>query len=413
MRNYWIKYNVKFELFIAKRYLLKGRKNSFISIISLVSIIGIAIGVAALIIALSLLNGFQSDIRDKILNSTAHILVNSAIGDGIKDYPEVIKKIKKEFKEVKSASPVVFGTVLIKGTSRTAAGAILRGVDLKASGDELWAKKIETGTLPKNKNQLLVGAEIASRIGLIPGDRCSVIAPVMTLTPTSVIPRIKKMEISGIFKSGLYEFDNGTVITNLETSQKLLDLDDKISYIQVYIEDLFKAEDVAARMRDSLPGGFTIITWKELNASLYSALKLEKTVLFFTLMLIIIVASLNIIAGLILLVMQKIKDIGILISYGATPGMIQRIFFLQGSVIGIIGTTAGVFLGLLFCVLANTFELIKVPSDIYQMSYVPFRINLFDFFATVFGTLLISLTATLIPSLKAASINVIDAIKNE
>ncbi|MGE5342480.1 MAG: ABC transporter permease [Candidatus Omnitrophota bacterium] len=404
---------MKFEFFIAKRYLLKGRKSSFISIISLVSIIGIAIGVSALIIALALLNGFQGDIRDKILSSTAHIMVNSAIGEGLDDYPAVIKKIRAQFQEVKSASPVVFGTVLVKGSSRTAAGAILRGVDLNTSGNEVWAQKIEHGSLPSGKFQLLAGSEIASRLGLFPGERCTVITPVTTLTPTGIVPRIRKMEVSGSFKSGLYEFDNGTVITNLETAQKLLDMGNKISYIQIYIDDMFKAEAVAAKMRDLLPAGLTVITWKDLNASLYSALKLEKTVLFFTLTLIIVVASLNIIAGLILLVIQKIKDIAILISYGATPRMIKEIFFLQGSVIGVVGTAAGVCIGLLFCVLANRFELIKIPSDIYQMSYVPFRINLFDFLAVIVATLLISFTATLIPSRKAASVNVIDAIKNE
>lgn len=404
---------MKFEFFIARRYLLKGRKNSFISIISLVSIIGIAIGVAALIIALSLLNGFQGDIRDKILSSTAHLMVNSAFGDGFSDYKPVIKLVRSEFKEVVAARPVIFGTVLVKGTAKNPSGAILRGVDLDMSADELWAKRVDMGTLPWKKNQLFVGSEIAARVGLLPGDQSTVITPRLTLTPSGVIPRVKKMEISGIFKSGLYEFDNGTVITNLQTAQRLFDLENKISYIQIYLDDIFKADDVAARLREILPAGLTVITWKELNASLYSALQLEKTVLFFTLTLIIIVASLNIIAGLILLVIQKIKDIGILLSYGATPGMIKRIFFIQGSVIGIIGTVSGIILGLSFCFFANTFQLIKIPSEIYQMSYVPFRIGLFDFIAVVIVSLIISFTATLVPSQKAASVNVVDAIKNE
>jgi lipoprotein-releasing system permease protein len=162
-----------------------------------------------------------------------------------------------------------------------------------------------------------------------------------------------------------------------------------------------------------LPVGLQVITWKELNASLYSALELEKTVLFFTLTLIIIVAALNIIAGLILLVIQKIKDIAILLSYGATPGIIKRIFFFQGSVIGIIGTAVGVIIGLGFCFLANKFELIKVPPEIYQMTHVPFKTSLLDFIAVVVVALIISFTATLIPSQKAASVDVVDAIKNE
>jgi lipoprotein-releasing system permease protein len=404
---------MKFELFIAKRYLLKGRKSSFISIISLVSIIGIAIGVAALIIALSLLNGFQGDIRDKILSSTAHVMINNVFGEGLADYEPLIKEIREQFDEITSAAPVVYGTVLVKGSSRNAAGAILRGVDLTISGNELWAKKLESGSLPKKKNQLLLGREIAVRLSLISHDPCTVITPQPILSPSGILPKIKKLYVSGVFKSGLYEFDNGTVITNLETAQKLFDLKDRVSYIQVYLDDLFKAEEVAAKLRKMLPVGLQVITWKELNASLYSALELEKTVLFFTLTLIIIVAALNIIAGLILLVIQKIKDIAILLSYGATPGIIKRIFFFQGSVIGIIGTAVGVIIGLGFCFLANKFELIKVPPEIYQMTYVPFKTSLFDLLAVVVVALIISFTATLIPSNKAASVNVVDAIKNE
>jgi len=404
---------MKFELFIARRYLLKGRKSSFISIISLVSIIGIAIGVAALIIALSLLNGFQGDIRDKILSSTAHVMINNVFGEGLADYEPLIKEIREQFDEVTSAAPVVFGTVLVKGSSRQACGAVLRGVDLSISANELWAKKLESGSLPKKKNQLLLGREIAVRLSLISHDPCTVITPQPVLSPSGILPKIKKLYVSGVFKSGLYEFDNGTVITNLETAQKLFNLKDRISYIQLYLDDLFKAEEVAAKLRKMLPVGLQVITWKELNASLYSALELEKTVLFFTLTLIIIVAALNIIAGLILLVIQKIKDIAILLSYGATPGIIKRIFFFQGSVIGIIGTAVGVIIGLGFCFLANKFELIKVPPEIYQMTHVPFKTSLFDLLAVVVVALIISFTATLIPSQKAASVDVVDAIKNE
>lgn len=404
---------MKFEFFIAKRYLVKGRKNSFISIISLVSIIGIAIGVAALIIALSLLNGFQGDIRNKILSSTAHIMISNVLGEGFDGYEAIIKEVKQRNKKIISANPVVFGTVLLKGTGRNAAGAMLRGVDLQSPGEETWGKKLYSGELPLKSNQLLIGIEVAGRVGLLEHEDCTVITPQPVLSPTGVIPKIKKMHVSGIFKTGLYEMDNGTIVTSLETAQKLFDMKSKISYIQIYLADIFDAEEVAADLRAIVPPYLSVITWKDLNASLYSALELEKTVLFFTLTLIIVVASLNIIAGLILLVIQKIKDIGILLSYGATPRIIKRIFFIQGSIIGLIGTAVGVVIGLTFCYMANRFQLIKVPSEIYQMSYVPFKIGLFDFLAVVVVTLFITFTATLIPSQKAASVNVVEAIKNE
>lgn len=404
---------MKFELFIARRYLLKGRKNSFISIISLVSIIGIAIGVAALLIALALMNGFQGEIRDKILNSTAHIIINNMVGEGFEGSQAVIGSLKKRFPEIVSASPVIIGTVLIKGQLNESAGAVLRGVELNSAGNELWTKKLRQGALPLGKNEIIIGAEISRKIGLLDGEDCTIITPRPVLTPSGYIPRSKTMRTTGIFKTGLYEMDNGSVITSLETAQKLFGLKKKVTYIQIYIRDMFQAEELKKKLAAAIPPTLAVITWKDLNASLYSALELEKTVLFFTLTLIIIVASLNIIAGLILLVIQKIRDIGILLAYGASRKTIRRIFFIQGGIIGILGTSVGVAAGLLFCFFANQYELIKVPSEVYQMSFVPFRLGWIDFLAVVGVALLISFTATLIPSRKAASVNVVDAVKNE
>ncbi len=404
---------MKFELFVARRYLLKGRKTSFISVISLVSIIGIAIGVAALIIALTLISGFQSDIRNKILSSTAHIMISNILGEGMEGYEQVIEKTRKQAEGITSITPIVSGTVLVKGSGRNASGAVVWGMDLKSLGDKDWLKKPERGRLPFGKNELIIGSEVASRVNLFEGSSCKVLTPQPVLSPSGILPRIKKFNISGVFHSGLYEIDNTTIITNLKTAQNLFAMGEKISFIQVYLKDLFSAEDIAAKMRKILPVHLQVITWKDLNASLYSALKLEKTILFFTLTLIIIVAALNIISGLVLLVIQKIKDIGILLSCGATPKMIKRIFFIQGGIIGIVGTSLGVIIGIVFCTLANKFELIKVPAEIYQMSYVPFKINLFDLLAVVFVSLLISFSATLIPSRKAAAVNVVEALKNE
>jgi len=407
---------MKFEFFIARRYLVKGRKSSFISIISLVSIIGVTIGVAALIIALSLINGFQNDIRNKILSSTAHIMVNNILGDGLDGYEEIILDLKKRFDKIETAGPVVFGTILLKGSNRNTSGAILRGVNLDLIRDEGWQQKLMTGKLPLEKNEILIGKGLSKYMSLYSGDSCLIISPQPVLSPSGIIPKVKKFVISGIFNSGLYEVDRGTIITNLENAQKLFNLKGKISYIQIYLKDLFDAEKVAEKLREILPVRLSVITWKELNASLYSALEMEKTVLFFTLTLIIVVAALNIIAGLILLVIQKIKDIGILLSYGATPKIIKRIFFIQGSIIGVLGTTLGVVIGVVFCFLANKFELIGVPAgmeEIYQLSYIPFNISLFDLSAVVLASLLISFVATLIPSKKAASVNVVEAVKNE
>lgn len=404
---------MKFEWFIAIRYLTKGRKNSFISIISMVSILGIAIGVAALIIALALINGFQNDIRNRILSSSAHIMITDRLGDGIGNFQSLAAKVEREFPAVKTVMPVVYGTVLIKGNLREVAGAVFRGMDLAQKKKEKWLKKLEFGALPSGERELLVGREMALKMNLFVGDSCLVISPQAALSPLGMIPRFKKFKISGIFKSGLFEFDSGTVIANLSAGQQLFSLKNKISYLQINLEDIFSSETIAARMRELLPAQYAVITWQELNQSLYSALKLEKTVLFFTLTLIIVVASLNIVAGLILLVMQKIRDIGILLSYGTTAGQIKKIFFIQGAIIGLLGTALGVVLGLGFCYLANRYELIKVPAEIYQVSYVPFRLGAFDLLAVILVSLLISFSATLIPARKAAQVSVVDAVKYE
>ena len=404
---------MRFAWFIARRYLTKGRKNSFISIISLVSILGIAIGVAALIIALALINGFQGDIRDRILSSSAHIMITDRLGEGFADFRSVNRDLEREFPEVKSIMPVVYGTVLVKGEGREVAGAVFRGLDLERKKKEPWLSTLDFGSLPASDRELLLGREMALKLGLFTGDSCLIVTPQAALSPLGIMPRFKKFRISGIFRSGLYEFDNGTAIAGLRAAQQLFSLKDGVSYLQVNLHDIFSAERVAAAMRHRLGARFSVITWKELNQSLYSALHLEKTVLFFTLTLIIVVASLNIVAGLILLVIQKMKDIGILLSYGTSPAQVRRIFFLQGAIIGLLGTALGLILGLGFCQLANRYELIKVPAEIYQVSFVPFHIGLVDLAAVIGVSLLISFCATLIPSRKAASVSVVDAVKFE
>ena len=401
---------MKFESFIAKRYLLRKKKKSFVSLMSVVSIIGIAIGVASLIIALALINGFQKDIKNKILNSTAHLMISSRLEKNFKNYKELIHSLKKDIKDIKSITPVVFGTILIK-SGNSSQGVILRGVDTKRL--KYWKNKLIEGDIVNSKNEIIIGNEIALNLSIFCGENITAVIPRMTLSPNGLIPSVRRLKIKGIYKSGLYEFDNSTIITNLKNAQSLLKAGDKVSYIQIFLKNIFNAEKIKKKLQKKLDGYYSIITWKELNSSLYTALSLEKKVLFFTLTLIIIVAALNIIAGLFLLVFQKKKDIAILISYGAKPKNIQKIFFIQGSIIGITGTFVGALIGIIFCYLGNKFQLIKIPADIYQITHLSFKINPLDFTLVILVSLLISLFATYIPSKRAANINVIEAIKNE
>lgn len=406
---------MSYEFFVAKRYLTAKRKQAFISVITFISILGITIGVMALVIAIALITGFQSDVQDKILGSTSHIMVSDFSGEGLKDYDQLISRIKT-IKGVSSATPVVYDTVLLSGPYKNS-GAILRGIvfDLERESSP-WLKELEQGRIPltdTKREGILLGRNITVALGAGIGDLVTVLTSSSRLSPVGLIPKRKKFMVTGIFHSGLYEFDSSTALISLEAAQGLFGLDNRVSMIHVNIEDIFKAPEISVRIREVLPPETYTTTWMELNKSLFSALKLEKKLMFFTITLIILVAALNIIATLILMVMEKTKDIGILIAMGATSQSIRKIFFLQGAMIGLIGTAVGSALGLIWCWLANTFEIIKVPVDIYQIAFVPFHIKLLDLSIIIGVSLLISFFSTLFPSQRASRIDPVKALKYE
>jgi len=406
---------MSFELFVAKRYLTARRKQAFISVITLISVGGIAIGVAALVIAIALITGFQGDVQEKILGATSHVMVSDLGGRGLEDYDSAAEKIRA-IPGVESATAVVYSTVLITGIGESS-GALVKGIDFErerpVSG---WLQKLEAGGIPVaggNREGLLLGRELALRIGAQVGDIVDIVTASSTLSPLGLLPKRKRFEVAGIFNTGLYEFDSSTILVAIGVAQKLFGLEGRASYIQVKLEDIFAAPAIGAKIQAALPPEIYITTWMELNKSLFSALKLEKNIMFLTITLIVIVAALNIIATLILMVMEKTRDIGILMAIGATPQMINRIFFYQGALIGVIGTALGVLLGLGWCGLANAFELIKIPVDIYQISYVPFRMRPLDLAVIVGVTLLISFVSTLFPARRAAKVDPVVALKYE
>jgi lipoprotein-releasing system permease protein len=404
-----------FELFVARRYLTARRKQAFISVITTISVGGIAIGVAALVIAIALITGFQGDVQDKILGATSHVMVSDLGGQGLAGYEAMAEKIRA-LPGVESASPVVYSTVLITGIGESS-GALIKGIDFDRERPGAgWLQRLEAGAIPATggaREGLLLGRELALRIGAQVGDVVDIVTASSTLYPLGLMPKRKRFQVTGIFNTGLYEFDNSTALVAIGVAQKLFGLEGRASYIQVKLEDIFAAPQIGERIKSVLPAAVYITTWMELNKSLFSALKLEKNIMFLTITLIVIVAALNIIATLILMVMEKTRDIGILMAMGATPRMVNRIFFLQGALIGVIGTALGVGLGLGWCALANTFELIKIPVDIYQISYVPFRMRALDLAAIIGVTLLISFVSTLFPARRAARIDPVVALKYE
>ncbi|MDD8015150.1 MAG: ABC transporter permease [Acidobacteriota bacterium] len=406
---------MRFELFIAKRYLTARRKQAFISVITFISILGIAIGVMALVIAIALITGFQGDVQDKILGATSHLMVSDLSGDGLKDYHRLAAGIRGT-KGVVSVSPVVFNTVLVTGSMRSS-GALIKGIDFALEKEHSgWLKKLDMGEIPKegdSREGILLGREMALTIGAGVGDVITVLTSSSRLSPLGLFPKTKRFRVTGIFNTGLYEFDSSTALIALASAQKLFGFEDAVSYLQVRVENIFAAGRIAEIIKDKLPHSAYTTTWMELNKSLFSALKLEKNIMFLTITLIVFVAALNIIATLILMVMEKTRDIGILIAMGATSGNIKRIFFYQGALIGVIGTTLGALLGLAWCGLANAFKLIKIPVDIYQISYVPFHLKALDLALIVGVTLAISFLSTLFPAHRASKVDPVMALKYE
>jgi len=405
---------MNYELFIAKRYLTAKRKQAFVSVITFISVLGITIGVMALIIALALITGFQQDVQNKILGATSHIMVSDLTGEGLRDYARLQGEIGK-LTGVKSVTPVAYNTVLMSGYAKST-GAILKGIDLdREMKQSPWLQKLEAGRLPQESSRdgVLLGIQLAAQVGASVGDAVTVYTASSRLSPLGPMPKLRKFVVTGIFATGLYEFDVSTALVSLKTAQKFFNLDGRVSYLSVMVTDIFQAARIGEQIRTIVPATTYIETWMELNKSLFSALKLEKNIIFLTIALIVFVAALNIIATLILMVMEKTRDIGILIAMGATARNIRKIFFLQGMMIGLLGTTAGVVLGLGWCGLANAFKLIRVPVDIYQISYVPFHIKAVDLLLVIAISLLISLFSTFFPSRRASKVDPVIALKYE
>ena len=407
---------MSYEWFIARRYLTARRKQAFISVITSISTLGITIGVMALIIAIALITGFQDAVQEKILGSTAHVMIRDWSGDGLEDYESLADRVAR-MDGVISATPVVYDSVMIIGPYQSQGGGLLRAMDFE---QELplssWLRELERGELPERgarREGILLGRDLAFSVGAGVGDVVTVISPSNRLSPLGMSPKFTRMKVTGIYATGLYEWDSTTALVWLDAGQRIFGLGDKINLIQIRIDQIFDAPKIRDRIREFLPEETHAMTWMEMNESLFSALKLEKRLMFFTITLIVIVAALNIIATLILMVMEKTRDIGVLKAMGASSRSIMRIFFLQGSMIGVFGTIIGTALGLFWCFLANTFELIKLPVDIYMIAFVPFRIKVLDLLAIVGVALLISFLSTLFPSHRAARVDPVNALKYE
>ena len=421
-----------YEIFIGLRYLRAKRRNRTISFNTIVSIIGITLGVAALIGTVGIMTGFKEDVQAKILGTTAHILVNDRMKESLVDYEEQVKKVAA-VPEVVAATPFIFRQVLLTSPSGVQ-GIILRGIDPAREGTvtEL-AHNLANGNLddlshsikvvvPEKEREpngpdtamrpgIILGKELSMRLGAFPGDTLNVVSPVGPVTGASMTPKIRQFVVVGIFQSGMYEYDSSLAYIELAEAQKFFNMGATVTGIEVKVADVFRAAEVARSIEQQLGFAFWARDWMQMNRNLFSALKLEKTMMFLLLVLITIVASFNIVSTLTMIVTEKQREIAILKAMGATRQGIMRIFMLNGLIIGFAGAGIGVPLGYAFLWLIQTFW--TFDPTVYYISRIPVHVLGSDVLLVAGSAILISFLATLYPSLQAAKLDPAAALRYE
>ena len=419
---------MKFELFVAARYLRAKRRQAVIGVITVISVIGVTAGVAALIIALSVNAGFQKDLQDQLLGSQSHINLLRAMDDGISDWPALLERMKKQ-PHVVADAPVLYGEVLASQGAR-ASGALLKGVipEYENQVSELL-KSVKLGSAVPlapcgeddqecKKGQALppvvLGKDLAENIGATVGSVINVTSPQGELSPFGPLPKYQRFKVVGIFRSGFYNYDSAWGFVRLSDAQHLFSLPENvISVIEFKIDDLYKAQQVGEELEKMAGPGFVAKNWMEDNRAMFRALRLERLVTFLTIGLIVFVAALNILISLIMMVMEKTKDVAVLISMGARRRQVRKIFMLQGVLIGIIGTVAGLILGYGIAIAGAKYHFITLNPEVYSIDYLPFAPRAIDGVLVAVVALFISFVATLYPSWSAARVLPAEALRYE
>ena len=404
---------MSFQRFVSVRYMLK-RKGLFALITTLIGVAGVSIGVAALITTLSVMNGFQSDIKEKIIGAQSHILVFGHMSSEI--YPQKLEKVEA-LPEVAGAAPNIYGQAIISHEGQSV-GVIIRGLDpvQEAKINNLNASLTEGTFQPENWEAdapapLVLGTELADNLGVDIDDEVVLISPQSISTGAGMFPKMKKFRISGLLKTGYYEFDNTMVYAPLAEASDFLGLKQGITGLAIKLHNMNKADEMVSKIQQAVGRGYTVRTFAQMNSTLYAALKLEKAVMFIILFLIIAVASLNIASNLILLGTEKLRDIGIMRSLGASPRMIRGIFMWEAMMTATVGIVLGVLLALLLCWIIATFNIVELPGDIYYLTKVPVHIEWADVLAVIGGSYLVCFVAGLYPAVKASRVNPTDAIR--
>ncbi len=412
-----------YELFIGLRYLKAKRRNRSVSLNTFISAGGVTLGVAALIATLAVMTGFKEDLRDKILGTNSHIVINDRTSDTLQDYSMVLDRVMKK-DHVIAAAPFIYHQVLL-ASQGTVYGVILRGVDPSREstvtdiqnnllqGNLRDLDRLTTEATPDSPSPpgIILGTELAGRLATFLGDTINVMTPAGKPGPLGIIPKIRKFKVVGIFESGMYEYDSNLAYISIKVAQDFFGLGDEVSGVEVKVDDIFMAGEVANAIEEDFGFPYRARDWMTLNKNLFSALQLEKIMMFIILILIILVASFNIVGTLTMIVVEKTREIAILKAMGAKRSAVIRIFMINGIIIGLIGTAIGIPLGYGVCQMLQNFY--TLPSDIYYISHFPVKIRLLDIIIVSVSAVTISFLATLYPSYRAAQLNPAEALRYE
>jgi lipoprotein-releasing system permease protein len=410
--------NLPFEIAVGLRYIKAKRKQAFISVISAFSVLGVMLGVMTLIIVLGVMNGFEKDLKDKILGTVSHLVVMSHTSRTLTEWPRIMDRISV-FDGVEATTPYVYGQAMLS-TSGRVRGVIVRGIDIRTAGRVISLPRyLVQGSMDRLAAEadglggIIVGKELAVLNSLRMGDVVQLISPQGKRTPIGAVPQVRNFRIVGIFQSGMYEFDSNLVYMELSQAQKFFEMGQGVTGIEVYLKDIYYAPKLGSRIEASLGTTFWTRTWKDMYRNLFSALKLEKIAMFIILTFIVLVASFNIIISLIMLVMEKSRDIAVLKALGATSDRIMRIFIVQGMLVGVVGTFLGAVGGIVGSTILAKYPLFELPPEIYTISTLPVSIEVSDVVIICVVALTICFLATLYPSLRAARLEPVEALRYE
>lgn len=415
---------MKYEFFIGLRYLRARRQETFISLITVISVLGVMIGVMTLNVVMAVMSGFEETLRDRLLGINAHISVVKS-GDPMRDYERVIEKLRQE-RDIIAASPTVYGQVMLTSGARVS-GVVVRGVDPDRVNQvvdlqsyllkgKLAALKSRHAIQVDERRVLLpgviLGERLAAQLGVFEGSPVQVVSPLGSPTAIGVIPKVRRFVVVGIMKTGMSEIDSAVVFMGLAEAQNFFDLEGAATNIEMKIRDVKNSRAVAERLQRQLGFPYLAEDWTRLWPNLFSALQLEKTVYFLVLLLMILVGAFNIVATLVMVVMEKRKDIAILRSMGATQQSIRKIFLFKGCFIGVVGTVLGVLLGLLVCGFIAQYEF-ALPEGMFLISTVPVRVYWSNFLLVAVASFIVCLLASIYPSRQAAKLDPVEIIRYE